>query len=101
MLEYFRWNKINIAHNGQNPPLVCRFLSPPFPSVSSMLPGNKTNQSVNEACHENVNWIWEFHFHFTNCLMLLSNMEHKRRLKPEEKMQTLKPPSYSIDHIQS
>lgn len=90
------------CRKAKNASLVCLSVSvSTFPSVSSMLPGNKTYQSVSEACHENVNWIWEFHFHFTNYLMRLSTTDCKRELKPEEQRQTLTPESYSMDHILS
>ena len=45
------------------------------PHVPLLLSGNKTYHSVNEACHENANWIWEFHFHLTNYLMRLNDTE--------------------------
>ena len=69
-----KWDK-TIMHNA-----VKTFLCLPPPAstllpVSFMLSGNKTYQSVNEACHENANWIWEFHFHLTNYLMRLNDTE--------------------------
>lgn len=58
----------------------------------SPLPGNKTYQSINEACHRNANWIWEFHFHLSNYLMPQNDIEWYEKytfLKEEEKMKAV------------
>jgi hypothetical protein len=46
---------------------------------------NETYHSVNEACHENANWIWEFHFHPTNYLMLLNDTGCKPEINSQDK----------------
>lgn len=56
----------------------CLHLSP------CLLHAISVNVSVSEACHENVNWIWQFDFHFTNYLTLLNNTKWNRELTSEE-----------------
>lgn len=82
-----KWNKSSIMHNSVKPLPVCLsfLLSPPC-CFSPCYQGIKHMRVSMKLVMKMLNWIWEFHFHFTNYLMPLNNTKFYRDLRPEEQI---------------